>query len=264
MVVGERLSRVIKRRNAFTKEAGFTRGFAGFLQGLLASVADRAVVERGEKVVALVVHEDEGGEIFDRDFPDGFHAKLRKGDDFLGADVVLGKECGGTASGAEVEAAVGFAGVADLFGAISFGEHDHGAAVRLEKIDVSIHAPCGGRAEGAGGHARRGFGGACVVNGVVFEVVRQFPGIVEDFLKFRMGDVASDDDGAGESEGGGDWVFGESGESGLHAEIEIDGDALEFPIAVGFRDETAGIFFEFFEEDAVFRDFCLRLAVGGA
>ena len=29
-----------------------------------------------EEIVALVVHEDEGGEVHDADFPHGFHAQL--------------------------------------------------------------------------------------------------------------------------------------------------------------------------------------------
>ncbi len=95
-------------------------------------MADGAGVEGGEEVVALVVDEDEGGEVFDGDFPDGFHAEFGEGDDFLGADVVLSEECGGSASGAEVEAAVIFAGICHGLGAVPFGEHDHGAAVCLE------------------------------------------------------------------------------------------------------------------------------------
>lgn len=49
----------------------------------LASVADGAGVEGGEEVVAFVVDEDEGGEVFDGDFPDGFHAEFGECDDFL-------------------------------------------------------------------------------------------------------------------------------------------------------------------------------------
>lgn len=112
-------------------------------------MADGTGVEGGEEVVAFVVDEDEGGEVFDGDFPNGFHAEFGEGDDFLGADVVLGEECGGAAGGAEVEAAVFFAGVGDLLGSVSFGEHDHGSAVGLEEVDVSVHAAGGGGAEGA-------------------------------------------------------------------------------------------------------------------
>ena len=53
--------------------------------------ADRAGAELLEEVVAFVVHEDEGGEILDGDFPDGFHSEFREGDDFLALDVVFGE-----------------------------------------------------------------------------------------------------------------------------------------------------------------------------
>ena len=75
----------------------------------------RAVVDLLEEVVALVVHEDEGREVFDLDLPDGFHAELGKFDDFDFLDVVLGEEGGGAADGAEVEAAVFLAGFGDLW-----------------------------------------------------------------------------------------------------------------------------------------------------
>ncbi len=52
-------------------------------------VANGAGVQRREKVVALVVNEDEGREIFDGDFPNRFHAQFRECDHLLRADVIL-------------------------------------------------------------------------------------------------------------------------------------------------------------------------------
>lgn len=52
-------------------------------------LANRAVVELGEKIIALVIHEDERRKILHRDFPNGFHTELGKCDHFLGFDVVL-------------------------------------------------------------------------------------------------------------------------------------------------------------------------------
>ena len=40
----------------------------------LPRLTDRALLDRLEKIVALVVHEDEGGEILHCDFPDSFHS----------------------------------------------------------------------------------------------------------------------------------------------------------------------------------------------
>ena len=77
-----------------------------------------------------------------------------------------------------------------------------------------------------------------------------------------MGAVAGDDDCAGESDSGGDRIFFQRLEGFLHAEVEIDRHAFEFPIAEFFRDETTGIFFEFLDEDSVLGDFGFCLAVG--
>src|SRR5690606_36153071 len=61
----------------------------------------------GEEVVALVVDDDEGGEVLDLDAPDRFHAQLGVLQDLDLADAVLGQPGGRAADGAEVEAAVG-------------------------------------------------------------------------------------------------------------------------------------------------------------
>ena len=102
-----------------------------------------------EKIVTLVIDEDEGGEVFDVDFPDGFHPEFGKVDDFLALDVLFREEGGGASGGTEVKAAVLLAGVGHHLGAVALGEHDHGGAVFLEEIDVGIHAAGGGGAEGA-------------------------------------------------------------------------------------------------------------------
>lgn len=52
----------------------------------------RALTHVLEEVVAFVVHQDEGGEVFDGDFPHGFHAHFWEGDDFLRLDVILRKQ----------------------------------------------------------------------------------------------------------------------------------------------------------------------------
>ena len=60
----------------------------------------------GEEVVALVVDDDEGGEVLDLDLPDRLHAELGVLEHLDLADAVLGQAGGGAADGAEVEAAV--------------------------------------------------------------------------------------------------------------------------------------------------------------
>ena len=168
------------------------------------------------------------------------------------------------ARGAEVEAAVFLARIGHLLGAVAFGEHDHGCAVGLEEIDVSVHAASGGGTEGTGGHPRRGLRRAGVIDGILLEILGQVAGFIEDLLELRVGGIAGDDDRPAEREGGGDGVFGKCFERLLHAEIEIDRYALEFPIAVFLRDETTGILLQLLQENPFPRDLRLRLPVGGA
>ena len=175
--------------------------------------------------------------------------------------MLLGEQRSGSAGRAEVETAVALAGVGDLFRAVALGQHDHRAAVGLEKIDVAVHSSGGGRAEGAGWHAWRGFGRAGVVNRVFPEIFREFAGFFEDFLELRVGDVAGDDDGSGQRECGGDGVFREGFEGFLHSEVEIDRHPLEFPVAEFLGDETAGILLQLFEKNPVLGDFRLGLAI---
>ena len=86
------------------------------------------------------------------------------------------------------------AGFGHLTAAVSLGEHHHAAAVLLELTHVAIHAPGGGRAEGA-----RGIAFGRLQPGVVHEVLRHAFAALEALANLRMGDVARDDEGAGDS-----------------------------------------------------------------
>ena len=59
-----------------------------------------------EEIVALVIDEDEGGEVLDADLPDGLHAQLGVFHALDAADAALGEDGGHATDGAEVEAAV--------------------------------------------------------------------------------------------------------------------------------------------------------------
>ncbi len=58
-----------------------------------------------EEIVTLVVDQDEGGEIFDADLPDGFHAEFREFHAFYALDVFLRKDRGYAADGTKIESA---------------------------------------------------------------------------------------------------------------------------------------------------------------
>ena len=218
-----------------------------------------------EEVVALVVDEDEGGEVFDLDLPNGFHAEFGIFDALDGLDVVLCQDGGGTADGAEVETAVGLAGVGDLLRAVALGEHDHAAAVALEEVNVGVHAAGCGGTHGAAGHAGGCFGGTGVVDGMVFEVLGHLFTAVEAFLDLGVGDVAGHDDGAVEGETSRYGISIELCEDLGHGTVEIDAHHFAFAgVAEVFGDEAAGVVVEFLDPDAVAVDFALDVAVGRA
>src|SRR3954453_9275497 len=72
----------------------------------------------GEEVVALVVDDDEGGEVLDLDLPDRLHAELGVLQHLDRLDAVLGEPGGGAADRAEVEAAVRGARLGDHLRAV--------------------------------------------------------------------------------------------------------------------------------------------------
>ena len=67
-----------------------------------------------EEVVTLVVHQDEGREIFYFDFPDGLHAEFGIFYAFDGLDVVLGEDSRRATDRTEVETTIFLTSIGDL------------------------------------------------------------------------------------------------------------------------------------------------------
>ena len=87
-----------------------------------AAGAGPAFADLREEIVALVVHQNEGGEVLHLNLPDGFHAQFRVFQQFHLPDVILGQDGGGTADGTQVKAAVLLAGVRHLLAAVALGD----------------------------------------------------------------------------------------------------------------------------------------------
>ena len=166
---------------------------------------------------------------------------------------------------AEIEAAVLAAGLAHLGAAIALGEGDEAAARRHERVDIAVHAPGRGRAERARGIALRRLGRAGVVDRVVLDVLRQALAAIEPLLQLRVGDVARDDQRAGQAEPGLDRVLRQGAADLAHRPGEIDRHHLAAECRlVDLGQKLRRVGFELFEEDAVGGDLAEDLAVGRA
>ena len=113
-------------------------------------------------------------------------------------DAILRKARGGSADRAEIEAAMLAAGFAHFLRAIALGKHHHRAAGRLELLHERIHAPRCRRAERTRGKAFGRLCRACVIDGMVLEIIGQaLPGF-EPFAQLCMGQIARHNNRAGE------------------------------------------------------------------
>src|ERR1700733_14730643 len=101
----------------------------------------------GEKIIALVVDHDEGGEVDDVDLPHRLHAELGIFDDLDMLDAVLRQPGRRAADRAQIEAAMFLAGLGDLARAVALGQGHEAAAGCHEFVDVAVHAAGRGRAQ---------------------------------------------------------------------------------------------------------------------
>src|SRR5258708_39965657 len=87
-----------------------------------------------EEVVALVVDDDEGGEILDLHAPDRFHAAFGIFHHLDLLDAVLGEVCRGSPDRAQIEAAMLLSGLAPRDRAVALRHHHHRSPPRLVLI----------------------------------------------------------------------------------------------------------------------------------
>ena len=125
-----------------------------------------------EEIVALVVGDDESGEVLDFYAADRLHAEFVILYGLYALDAILGQASGGSADAAEVKASVILAGLDDHLGAIALGKHDERTTGSLKFVDEGIHSTGSGRAEGTGGITLGRFGGTCIIYGKLLEVFR--------------------------------------------------------------------------------------------
>ena len=98
-----------------------------------------------EEVVALVVYEDECGEILNGDLPYCLHAQLRIFHTLDALDAALRQNGSHASDGAEIETSVLLTSICYHVAAIALGYHHETCTVVLELIYVWVHAVGSGR-----------------------------------------------------------------------------------------------------------------------
>ena len=218
-----------------------------------------------EEIIALIVDEDECGEILDFNLPDSLHSEFGILEEFDLLDRILSEYGSGATDRTEVETAMLMASVSDLLRAVALSDHNHSTTCGLELIDVRVHTTGSSRAERTGGEAFRFLGGAGVIDGVIFEILRHRLSGVEAFLDLGVSDITAHDDGAIEREASRYGVLIKESEDLGHGAIEVDlNDFTLAGIAELLGDKFTGELIEFFDPDTVAVDLRLDITVGRA
>src|SRR5208283_4249858 len=100
----------------------------------------------------------------------------------------------------------------------------HTGAFPLQQIHIRIH-PGGGRwTERPGWLPFRGLGRTGIVDRILEKIFRYRLAGVDELLESRMGNVASNNDGAVQQEWGRNRMLGELGQDSRHRLIQVDAD----------------------------------------
>ena len=217
-----------------------------------------------EEVVALVIDEDEGGEVLDLDLPDGLHAEFGILHALDALDAALGEHGSDAADGAEIETAMLLAGLGDDIAAVALGNHHQRGTIGLELIDVGVHAVGRRGTHGATGVALGSLGGSGIEHGVLLEVFGHALAGIQTGLQLGMGNVTGHDDGALQVDTGRDGILAEFLAHGIDTLVEVDDDALLTLTSLGIlgRNQFGGIGVHLLQPDAVAVDLGLDVTVG--
>mmetsp|Transcript_125460 Transcript_125460/g.313433 ORF Transcript_125460/g.313433 Transcript_125460/m.313433 type:complete len:288 (-) Transcript_125460:895-1758(-) len=217
-----------------------------------------------EEVVTLVVHDHECWEVLDFDLPDGLHAQLLHIKDLNLFDAIAAQRGSNTSDRSQVEASMLLTRLRHSRRAVALPDHDHGASLGLERVNIGIHAASSGRPEGARGEARRRLRRARVVDRILLDVIGPWLAFVEHLLQARMRNVASDDDRASQRKTCGHRVIAQKPEILIHRVVQIYLDDLARRVQtllLHVWHVLGRVLLELLQEDALLCDFGLRLAV---
>lgn len=125
----------------------------------------------------------------------------------------------------------------------------------LEEVYVGIHSTsCRGTHRSAS-HAFRRFCRTCIVDGVIFDILRQVFAPVEPFFEFGVRDVPTDDNRSVERQTCGNGIFIQLFENFAHRLVEVYFNGVAFTgLAEFFGNEFAGVTVEFLDPNTVLVD----------
>lgn len=109
---------------------------------LLSAVRALFVNNLLKKVVTFVINQNKRQKIFYFNFPNSFHTQLQISNAFQMLNALLRQYRRQTANTTKVKAAVFIARVGNLLTAVTFRQHNHAAAVKLQQIHVKVHTAC--------------------------------------------------------------------------------------------------------------------------
>ncbi len=135
----------------------------------------------------------------------------------------------------------------------------------LEEVYVRVHTSGRCRAHGAASHALRSLGRTGVVDGMVFDVLRQVFATVQTFFQLGMSDVTAHDDSAVQRQAGGNRILSQLFQDIFHRLVQINLHHITLTgLTEFFGNQFTRIAVELFNPDTFFIDFTLDVTVGRA
>ena len=94
-----------------------------------ATGAGPSFADFSEEVIALVIYQNKGGEVFHFNFPDSFHTQFRIFHTLNALDIILSKDSSRTTNRAQIETAILLTSIRYLLATITFCQHYHATAM---------------------------------------------------------------------------------------------------------------------------------------
>ena len=240
-------------------------GAAFFILELLVLLTAIPWFQLFEEVIALVIYQDECREVLYFNLPDSFHTQFGIFYALDALDVVLCQDSSRTTDRAQVETTVLLAGIRHLLATVTFGKHNHAAAVALEEVYIRVHTSGSSRAHRTASHALRSLGGTGVVDRMILDVLRQIFATVQTLFQFGMCNVAAYDDGSVQRQTGRNRILSQHLQDVGHRLVQVNLYNVAFASLAKFGgNQFARVAVQLLNPDTFAIDFTLDVTVGRA